>query len=302
MANLLRLARPRFLIASLVLFILAAFWAVLQGADLSFPRMVFAYLTVATAQLAVSFSNDYFDLEVDRLGTPSLFSGGSGVLIAHPEWRKPALIIALALTFISIALGVTFILAYAVPIWFLTLVLLSNAVGWCYSAPPLKLAYRGFGEILTAFTFGFLVPAVGFLSLKPSTTGSNLILALPLMFYSLAIILIVEIPDMETDRLGNKHTWVVRLGRPTIFITIGLLFFLASISLFLIAFLSAPTRYPDFRLFSILSLIPLSTAAFCIIEKPAQERQSLRYVYSLIASLAVLFIAIDGIVIAAAVH
>jgi 1,4-dihydroxy-2-naphthoate octaprenyltransferase len=39
---------------------------------------------------------------------------------------------------------------------------MGNLVGWFYSAPPLRLAYRGLGEFSTAATVGFLVPAMGY--------------------------------------------------------------------------------------------------------------------------------------------
>ena len=47
---------------------------------------------------------------------------------------------------------------------FFFLILSGNLLGWYYSAPPLKLSYRGFSEIATVLT-GFIVPGVGYVVL-----------------------------------------------------------------------------------------------------------------------------------------
>jgi len=59
--SLLRLARPHFPVAGLLLFVFGAMWAVLWGAPFSLPRLLLGYLIVLPAHLSVSFSNDYFD-------------------------------------------------------------------------------------------------------------------------------------------------------------------------------------------------------------------------------------------------
>ena len=94
---LLRVARPQFLIASLAIFIIGAFWAILLGAPLSLSRLVLGYLIIVPAQLSVSYSNETFDVKVDQHSVPSLFSGGSGVLVRHAELRQPAKWVAIGL-------------------------------------------------------------------------------------------------------------------------------------------------------------------------------------------------------------
>ena len=163
MIKLMRLARPQFLISSLPIYILGALWAILQGAHPFLIKLLLGYLIILLAQLSISFSNDFFDVEVDKLGTSTLFSGGSRILVENPKWRKAALWIALALNVSSVIVGVLFQQHYSYPIWFLGVVVAINIIGWLYSAPPFKLAYRGFGELLTSFSVGFLVPAIGYL-------------------------------------------------------------------------------------------------------------------------------------------
>lgn len=151
MAKWLHLARPQFLIASLAIFIIGISWAILLGAPFSLPRVLLGYSIILTAHLSVSFSNDYFDVGVDKLGKPSLFSGGSGILVEHPQLRKPALWIAILLNLCSMVLGILFLWKYSYSLWFLGYVAVSNLLGWFYSAPPLRLGISRSGGIVDCF-------------------------------------------------------------------------------------------------------------------------------------------------------
>jgi 1,4-dihydroxy-2-naphthoate octaprenyltransferase len=158
MTKLLRVARPQFLMAGLALFVFGVCWAILLGAPFSLPRMLLGYLVLLPAHLSISYSNDFFDVDVDRHGKPTFFSGGSGVLVDHPELRNPAKWFAIALILCSLAFGILFQIVYSTPIWFSGLVLLGNLLGWFYSAPPLRLAYRGLGELAMILSIGLLIP------------------------------------------------------------------------------------------------------------------------------------------------
>jgi 1,4-dihydroxy-2-naphthoate octaprenyltransferase len=142
MTKLLQVARPQFIISGLALFIFGAAWAVLLGAPFSLARTFFGYLILLPAHLSISYSNDYFDVDVDKYDKPTFFSGGSSILVDHPGLRKPARWIAITLILFSVALGIVFQTLYSFPIWFSGFVVLGNLSGWLYSAPPLRLAYR----------------------------------------------------------------------------------------------------------------------------------------------------------------
>jgi 1,4-dihydroxy-2-naphthoate octaprenyltransferase len=294
MAKLMRLARPHFLIAGLVLFVFGASWAILLGAPFSLPRLLLGYLVVLPAHLSVSYSNDYFDVEVDRFSVPTLFSGGSGVLVDHPELRKPARWIAVALILCSLVLGVLFLATYAYPFWFLGYVLVGNLLGWFYSAPPLRLAYRGLGELSTAVTAGLLVPGMGYLVMRGYLNREGLLFAIPLMLYGLAFILTVEIPDEEGDRLGNKRTVVARKGRGFGFTMTGVLFFLATAYFFCLPWLCSRPYPLDFRLLGFLSLLPLGAGVVGVLKRPGQRQPATRIVNGILVTLAGFLVLADG--------
>jgi 1,4-dihydroxy-2-naphthoate polyprenyltransferase len=294
MSKLLSLARPHFLIAGIILFLFGASWAILTGASFSLPRLIFGYLIVLTAHLSVSYSNDYFDVEVDRLSTPTLFSGGSGVLVNHPELRRHAKRIALALILCSLVLGILFLIIYSYPFWFLVYVLVANMLGWFYSAPPLSLAYRGLGELSTSVTAGLLLPGMGYLVMMGHLNGDAMIFVIPLMLYGLAFILAVEIPDEEFDRLGDKRTFVVRKGRSFGFILLGVSLLIATGYFFCFQWLSSRTYPLDFRLLGFLSLLPLGAGVMGMLKKPIERKKAIRIVGWIVFTLAISLALMDG--------
>lgn len=295
--RLLRLARPQFLIAGILLYLFGALWAVLLGAPLAWPRLLLGYLIVMPAHLSVSFSNDYFDTEVDGYGTPSPFTGGSGILVQYPELRPTARRIAIGLIFCSLALGLLFMALYPEPTWFLALVLAGGLAGWFYSAPPLSLSYRGLGEITNALVGGLLVPALGYLVMAGSLTAEGLIFTIPLTLYGLAFIISVEIPDVEADLLGGKNTLVSRKGRRFGFVAVGL-FMLAAAAYFVgLQGLRAGVYPVDFRVLILLSCVPLSTGILGAARRPVDKSAATRLVTIIVTSLIVFFVLADGYLI-----
>ena len=300
MAKFLQLVRPQFLIASLALFIIGVAWAILLGAQASLLRILLGYLIILPAHLSVSFSNDYFDVEVDKRGTPTLFSGGSGILVENPQLRKPALWIAITLNLCSVGLGILFLILYSVPIWFLGYIAVSNLLAWVYSAPPFRLAYRGLGELVTAFAAGFLIPGMGVLVTQGYLNWDRLFFTLPLMLYGLAFILAVEIPDVEADRRGLKKTWVARKGWGFAFTAIGTLLMVATGFFFCISALSSHPLPVDFRLLGFLSLLPLGMGVIGMVKRPADRHTAIQYANGTIGTLAMFFILTDVVLVYAA--
>ncbi len=294
MRKLLVAARPMFLMASLTLYFFGALWAVLVGAPFSLARMLLGYLIVLPAHVSVSFSNDYFDAEVDALGAPTLFSGGSGVLVKHPELRLPAKRIAMGLILVSWLVGIVFVWLYAVPLWFMGWVVVSGLAGWFYSAPPLRLAYRGWGELTTALTAGLFLPGMGYLVMRGTFDRYSMVFLVPFVLFGLAFIMMVEIPDAVTDRLGNKWTWVARRGRRFGFIATGVVLLLATVYLLSFGWLSQQVYPLDFRVLGALSLLPLGVGMIGVIKHPTGTQPATRLVNGFISALALFLILMDG--------
>lgn len=293
MVRLLRLARPHFLLAGLALFTLGASWAILLGTPFSPLRLLLGYLVFFPAHLSVSYSNDYFDVAADRHGTPGLFSGGSGILVNHPELRRPAKWIALMLMGCSLTMGVLFALIYSAPLWFLGYVLVGNLLGWFYSAPPLQFAYRGLGELATTIGAGLLVPGMGYLVTRGHLDRGWWLLALPLPLYGLAFILSVEIPDEEADRLSGKRTAIVRRGRRFGFTAIGVLYALATVYFFGLAWLCPQVAPLNWGVPGLLSLLPLGAGIVGAWIRPTRQQPATRMANTLLIALMLFVVLMD---------
>ena len=298
--KLLKIARPQFLISGLALFVFGASWAILLGAHFSMSRILFAYLVLIPAHLSISYSNDYFDVEVDKYDKPTLFSGGSGILVNHPGLRKPALWVAIILILISLVLGIAFQIIYSFPIWFLGFVVLGNLIGWFYTAPPLKLVYRGLGELSMIFSIGLLIPLFGYLVTSGRINQDGFLFFVPLMLYGLAFILTVELPDMESDRLGKKMTWVAQNGRGFGVTVIVASFLLATLFFLLFPLLTIRTYPLDFRFLGVLSLLPLGAGCIALLKRPSEKPSVTRVVKVIMITLAVFLILVDGYMVSLA--
>jgi 1,4-dihydroxy-2-naphthoate octaprenyltransferase len=183
------------------------FWCI------AFRRVSLGGLSVFCAQFVVSYSNDYFDYSVDRFTTPTLIAGGSGVLRCYPELRPMTIRVAMILTSVSFILMILVTVMYDLSLFFASLVGIGNLIGWCYSAPPIRLVDRGFGEFTVAGITGFMLPAAGYLSATTSFSQLFALFLVPALMYGMVFILLVEIPDMEADRKGKKRTVITRWGQ-----------------------------------------------------------------------------------------
>jgi 1,4-dihydroxy-2-naphthoate octaprenyltransferase len=294
MVKLLKVARPQFLIVGLALFVLGALVAVVLGAPFSLNRLLVGYLVILPAQLSVHFSNDYFDVASDRPGGPTLISGGGGVLLEHPELREPVKWIAIGLILFSFAMGIYFVRTYAYPFWIMGFIALGNLAGWFYSAPPLRLSYRGLGELCYTFAAGLLIPAMGYLTMRGALDTGGIFFLAPLILYGLVSILSVEIPDMEDDRLSNKRTWVADRGRRFGFMVIGWLLLIVTGYFFLFPQFN-PRQLPlDFRIVGYLSLLPLVPGLLGLIKKPAEKQPAAKIATWIVIMLALFSILVDG--------
>ena len=102
----------------------------------------------------MSYANNYYDAESDQYNKQTLFSGGSGDLLQNKKLYNFLKPFSLALMGVSIILSLLFLVVFSFPLEFLLYVIVGNLLAWYYTAPPLKFAYRGLGEIITVIAVG----------------------------------------------------------------------------------------------------------------------------------------------------
>lgn len=256
--KIIKLGRLKFPVNGFLLFSFGALLAIVSGADFILGRFLLGYAILFTAHLSVSYSNDYFDFDADQYGKLTKISGGSGVLLNNPELRRFSKWFAVLLMSLSMIFAIASTILFSFPILFIVLVVLGNLIGWYYSAPPLRLAYRGLGEVAAMVAIGLMMPGMGYFVLKESFDSTFLIFILPSIFLACAFIISVEIPDLEGDRLGNKKTLIVCKGRKFGFKLIALL--VSSVTLYFLVISTAKLLLSiiNFHLITLLSLLPLA--------------------------------------------
>jgi len=254
----LRALRLAFVSASVLPFI---FGSLMSHSRFNLIRFLLGLLAVACVHLAANLINDWADSRSGadwQDGRYYNFFGGSkliqeGLLSEHFYLRS-----ALILFFIS-ALCV-FILALDLRrqetfMFFLVVLILS----WAYSAKPLQLSYRRWGELVIFLLFG-PVPVVGgyFIQTGVFPAKEPFLLSLPFGLLTTAILFVNEVPDFATDTAVKKSNWVGFLGPRRAFILYYLLIILAFSAVLLNLFLG---YIGLFSLLAFLGAIPALQAS-----------------------------------------
>ncbi|MFO7915774.1 MAG: 1,4-dihydroxy-2-naphthoate octaprenyltransferase [Candidatus Krumholzibacteriales bacterium] len=174
-------------------------------------------LTLAGAvalHLGANTANDYFDHlsgnDPANVEYVRPFTGGSRLI--QEGLIKPRTVLATSLSFFAAALVAGLILTAIRGFWILVLGLIGAVCGYFYTAPPLRLAHRGLGEIVIGISFGLIGPGAYFVQTGEMTL-SAVLATLPVMFLITAVIWINEFQDSRADQSAGKNTLVVRLGR-----------------------------------------------------------------------------------------
>jgi 1,4-dihydroxy-2-naphthoate octaprenyltransferase len=170
-------------------------------------------------QLAINVSNDVFDTMQgadDANVTPTQFSGGSRVIqYGLVSFRGMATLAALL--YAGGALIGLLLLALRGSPALLAIGVIGLIVGIGYTAPPLKLVYRGLGEIAVALGFGPLMLLGAYVVQTGGTISTEAVVAsIPVALLVALILYVNEIPDRRGDARAGKRTLPVRFGRSTI--------------------------------------------------------------------------------------
>jgi 1,4-dihydroxy-2-naphthoate octaprenyltransferase len=244
--------------------------AVALFSDFSWERFLLGYAVLLPAHLMVNYSNEYFDMDTDQYSSPTQFSGGSGILLKHPELRSFALYFSLSMMAVSLTLAVLFSYLFNSPV-FLLLSVAGNLLGWFYTAPPFKLSYRGWGEIATVLS-GFLIPGLGFAAITGVINLQFIIFSVPIMLFYVLFILSVEIPDRDADKKGGKNTFIVRFGLTSALVLMVVASALASFSFLIMPYdIFNPV---NLNIIALLSAIPLVSAIITLVHSKSSINNS----------------------------
>jgi 1,4-dihydroxy-2-naphthoate polyprenyltransferase len=175
-----------------------------------------ALLTVvgaAFAHLAINVSNDIFDTlsGADEANlNPTPFSGGSRVLLYDLVTLRQ--LISLAATMLAATVGIGLFLVWATgSATLLVIGLVGIGLGLAYTAPPVKLVYRGLGEITVALGFGPIMLLGAYVVQTGTLSWEAVVASVPVAILVALILYVNEIPDRVSDAAAGKRTLPVRL-------------------------------------------------------------------------------------------
>lgn len=219
-------ARPRTLPAAVA--------PVLVGTALAATLGTFKVLTfIATLlgailiQIGANLSNDYSDARrgadtEDRLGPVRVTAGG----LVPPKQVLIATYVAFGL---AVLVGVYLVVTAG---WQLLLVGgASILAGVLYTGGPRPYGYEGLGEVFVFLFFGVVAVTGTYFCQREELSWEAFVLAVPVGLLAVAILMVNNVRDLETDRRAGKKTLAVRLGRPrarTVFAVVVYLAFLTA--------------------------------------------------------------------------
>ena len=213
-----------------------------------------AFLWGVLDHLFVIFSNDFADRKADSVQR-TILSGGSGVIA---EGRLTSRQVKRAAQGAVIVLLVySCLLAVAGRGWTPAYGLAAILLLWVYSFPPIRLSYRGGGELLQGIGMGIGLPSLGYY-LQTEVLFAPGWVIWPAALLGVCSNVLTALPDVEVDTRAGKRTWPVRLGIRSArrFGSAGIAF--AAFAVFL---WTPGIPVPAKAALSIASLLPLLVAA-----------------------------------------
>lgn len=160
-------------------------------------------------QIAANFANDLFDFErgadtEKRLGPLRVTHAG----LVSPRAMRMALFITIAIAF---AIGIYLVWRGGWPI---------VAIGLCsivalilYTGGPFPYGYRGLGELFVLMFFGGAAVGGTYYVQALAITPAAIWVSVSMGCLAVAILVVNNLRDIDTDRAAGKRTLAVMLGR-----------------------------------------------------------------------------------------
>jgi len=279
--------------AAMIVYLLGVLFAVIVGGSFDVYKFVLGYFVVFTSILATGYTNNYFDASLDKNATQTAFSGGSDILFRHPELRPTIRTIIVFLYSTSIVLGLIFTVVFSYPASFFVFVVGANFIGWSYTAPPLRLVYRGFGEIMTMVGASFIIAGAGYFVIKGTIDLTFVLFSLPLLLIGFAVSFYLEIPDRHADTIGHKITFVVLKGERFGFVVGAVSLCLATLCYILFSIYHVFSVAMSFVPIAVLSVLPLTIGLWALREYLVDKATMMKVVFRATACIFLMWILMD---------
>jgi len=210
-----RLADPKISITSLACMVVGGSVAAADG-PIDWTWLAVLGVALFCMEVAKNAWGDVFDYDsgTDLAVAPedrTHFSGGKRVLVDELLTRDQTWAMAIGFGVVGVALGAAIVFVREPSVFWIGVVGL--ALGWSYHGPPLKLAYRGLGELDVVLCYGPVLAVATYVIQTGDFSWTALWLSLPLGIFIAAFLWVNEFPDFLADRSAGKNNLVARLGR-----------------------------------------------------------------------------------------
>jgi 1,4-dihydroxy-2-naphthoate octaprenyltransferase len=210
-----RLADPKISITSVACMVVGGAVAATEG-RIDWLWLAVTGLALFCMEVAKNAWGDVYDYDsgTDLAVAPAdrtPFSGGKRVLVDGLLTRRQTWVMALGFGGAGIALGMLIVFVRAPEA--IVVGVVGLALGWSYHGPPLRLAYRGLGELDVVVCYGPLISLATYVVQTRAFDWHVIGLSLPLGIFTAAFLVVNEFPDHDADVSADKRNLVVRLGR-----------------------------------------------------------------------------------------
>ena len=285
LTRLIKVVRYRFLlVAGLLPYCLGAAVAFYSHGEFSLFLFLIGLIGLFFVLIGVEAFNEFFDWQ---LGTDRVFQLNSKpvtnrILLAGIVAFVVALFVAI---FLTVKLGVAIIIFSFIGFF----------AAFFYLGPPLRLAYRGFGEITISLSYGPLMMLGSYYVQTQRVDVLPLFVSVIPALLIFAISILNEVPDYFQDRLVGKRNICVRIGQKNVVRLYGGILILFYV-IFLIGLFWGDT--PRLALL-VLVFLPISAVSYTIgmraYDNPHRFVSTIRY--AIIQYIIVLSILITGYVV-----
>ena len=177
-----------------------------------------AIVGILFVHLSINLFDDYFDYKVQKTGyRDELVRQGVRARIAKCDYLtsgaatlKQLLMACFVFGSIALVFGIIIFMQRGMPILYLTVA--TALLGISYSGPPLRLSYRGLGELLIGLMFGPLSMAGVYYAACGSFEIPVVLIFVPVGLLVATIVYSHSIMDYEPDKQVGKMTLAVLLG------------------------------------------------------------------------------------------
>ena len=173
------------------------------------PSFLCALLGSVLIQIGANFANDYFDHQkgadtADRIGPLRVTQ--AGLISPQGMWR------ATLLVFLAACLpGLYLVWRGGWPI--VAIGIASMGCALLYTGGPLPFGYLGFGDLFVWIFFGPVAVAGTYYVQALTVTSTAILAGGAAGLFSVAILVVNNLRDIEQDRGAGKRTLAVRFGR-----------------------------------------------------------------------------------------